>query len=434
MQSVNDDMDELFRSAAENYPLDTNSADWNKVLSALQGQTQAKTISEKKENKNGRLLWLLLLLPLGLICNQLYSPGIANNKNEISKASAGNESLTPATKNVQQQNTISNTNAIDKTKTVDPTAIGSKGLNDKNKTEKSVESFAQLHKASFSSKTPNLKTSEKVYVHNDVVSTGKERTQDFNNKDVAGEEMSFNRPYVSQIAFSKLSGDLPPTIVSRSLTPLVNLSEQNLKQPIQVQRRKKFYFGIMGGVDATTIKFQKIDSAGAIYGALLGYQLNKKWSIETGIYLEKKYYYTEGKYFNTTKAQLPSSYRIEDVTGNCKMFEVPVSIRYNFSQLKNSTWFATAGISSYFMMKQGYGYNYYYGSTGTMLYHKYYGYDASSNEFFSNISLSVGYTHRLGNFADLRIEPYLKAPTSGMGIGSLRLFSTGLQLGLTRKF
>jgi hypothetical protein len=190
----------------------------------------------------------------------------------------------------------------------------------------------------------------------------------------------------------------------------------------------------MGGVDATTIKFQKIDSAGAIYGALLGYQLNKKWSIETGIYLEKKYYYTEGKYFNTTKAQLPSSYRIEDVTGNCKMFEVPVSIRYNFSQLKNSTWFATAGISSYFMMKQGYGYNYYYGSTGTMLYHKYYGYDASSNEFFSNISLSVGYTHRLGNFADLRIEPYLKAPTSGMGIGSLRLFSTGLQLGLTRKF
>jgi hypothetical protein len=35
MQYVNDDMDELFKRAAENYPLDTNSANWNKVLAAL---------------------------------------------------------------------------------------------------------------------------------------------------------------------------------------------------------------------------------------------------------------------------------------------------------------------------------------------------------------------------------------------------------------
>ena len=32
MQFVNDDMDDLYRRAAEEYPLKTDSGDWNKVL------------------------------------------------------------------------------------------------------------------------------------------------------------------------------------------------------------------------------------------------------------------------------------------------------------------------------------------------------------------------------------------------------------------
>jgi len=35
MQSLNDDMDELFRRASDEYPLNTNGADWNKVLQQL---------------------------------------------------------------------------------------------------------------------------------------------------------------------------------------------------------------------------------------------------------------------------------------------------------------------------------------------------------------------------------------------------------------
>ena len=35
MQYVNDDMDELFRRAAKDYPLNTNSADWEKVKNKL---------------------------------------------------------------------------------------------------------------------------------------------------------------------------------------------------------------------------------------------------------------------------------------------------------------------------------------------------------------------------------------------------------------
>src|SRR5688572_27022264 len=72
MQEVNDNMDELFRRAAENYPLDTSSKDWNKVALALQNEQEV--VPPVKKEHRGKFLWLLLLLPLGLICNQFAFP------------------------------------------------------------------------------------------------------------------------------------------------------------------------------------------------------------------------------------------------------------------------------------------------------------------------------------------------------------------------
>ena len=71
MQYVNDDMDDIFRKAAEGYPLDTSGSDWNKVLSALQEAEEVKPAAKK--NNRRRYLWLLMLLPLGLVCNHFMS-------------------------------------------------------------------------------------------------------------------------------------------------------------------------------------------------------------------------------------------------------------------------------------------------------------------------------------------------------------------------
>ena len=429
MQYVNDDMDELFRSAAENYPLDTRTADWDKVLAALQGQTETKTISEKKRDKNGRFLWLLLLLPLGFVCNQLYSPGILNN-NGISKTDAKKENPFLKKKNSEQQDYNKN-NSASKT-IVGVTGLGTKDQNTQTGTT-NVDPSIQLQKTFYFSKASHSKGNTRNYITSDDVFSDNQMKNGHNNdNELINEDVPFSRSYVSEIRLKKAQKERSATEINRNLIPLITSTEQTSKQNIRVERRKKFYAGFMGGIDATTIKFQKIENAGFGYGLLFGYQFNKKWSIETGVYTEKKYYYSEGKYFNTSKIYMPSGSRIEDVSGDCKMYEVPVSVKYNFSSHKNSEWFATLGTSSYFMKKENYDYNYYYGTVGPVLHHK--EYYNSTNNFFSNVSISGGYTHRIGNFADLRIEPYLKIPVSGMGIGSLPLFSTGLQAGLTKKF
>lgn len=434
MQYVNDDMDELFRRAAENYPLNTSSADWNKVLTALQGQAQEQTIAEKKRNKNGRLLWLLLLLPLGFICNQLYSPGIFIGK-QASKTGDANENVT-GERGTSQKNTnsssFSDNNNDNNTVTAAGTKVG-KGPSAESANKNSFEPGTPASKTSYSSYPGYLKTEQKSYLSNNITHTKTPITNRQTGADLftTGEDVH-SRNYVSQVLFSHFLQDDVTASVTKELHPLFSSSEENSKQPIRVARRKRFYAGVVGGVDATTIKFQKIENAGATYGVLFGYQFNKKWSIETGAFVEKKYYYTEGKYFNTSKLPIPPSWQIENVSGNCKMIEVPVSFKYNFSAHKNSNWFATAGSLSYFMKKQDYTYDYYYGSWGP--YTRRVPYDTSAAYFFSNIGFSIGYSHRLGNVAELRVEPYVKIPVSGIGAGSLPMLSTGLQIGITKKF
>lgn len=438
MQYVNDDMDELFKRAAENYPLDTNSANWNKVLAALQNQTEVKTIPEKKGNKNRRLLWLLLLLPLGLICNQLYSPGTVNSKG-ISKGSVQDETLRSVAKTDQQKDNnkngiATNSNVVTANNDVTITSEIDKNRNSENEPLNASGPSLKMQRTPSHLYAATSKNHSKVYSSKGISSNDNLRSQG-NVDELAEEPTLYQRRYVSQIAFSKILGDVQPNMFNRKFDPLINSTEENSKQPVRVARRKKFYIGVMGGIDVTTIKFQKVEEAGKTYGLLLGYQLNKKWSIESGVYIEKKYYYTEGKYFDAKKIypSMPSNFWLDNISGDCKMIEIPVSLKYNLVSHKNSGWFATLGASSYLMKKESYAYDYYYGSTWSYGRHEK-DFTNSTKNFFSNVSVSAGYTHRLGNFANLRVEPYLKLPISKMGIGNLPLFSTGLQVGLTKKF
>ncbi len=423
-------MDELFRRAAENYPLDTNGADWNKVLSALQGQDASQLVPEKKKNKKGRFLWLLLLLPLGFICNRVYNSGGDTNStlpqavaSKENKATGTNQITSTAKKQLNKARVNINSD--------DVITIGAE-----KKYSDPQQEFLSGNQSSNRKNAPS-QTSFKGNKHKEVTSfvSAFQQNQNVFTSDVnlSDNANSFSRSYIREIAFGKAKPELGEFVLNKELLPLKNPSDEGTKQNPQTGRRqKKFYIGLIGGMDATTVKFQKIENKGHDFGVLVGYQLNKKWSIEAGSFVENKYYYSEGKYFNTAKIYMPPNSWIKDVSGDCKMIEVPISVKYNFSSRKNSSWFATLGSSSFFMKKEDYTYNYYYGSSGPVAHYK--EYKNSSTNLFSNISVTGGYTHKLGRLTDLRIEPYLKIPISGMGIGKLPLLSTGLHVGVIKRF
>ena len=148
------------------------------------------------------------------------------------------------------------------------------------------------------------------------------------------------------------------------------------------------------------------------------------------MFWDKKQYYSEGEYFNTSKTDIPGTVKIKDLEGNCNMFEIPVSFRYDFAFGRKGRFFSTAGLNSYIMKKENYDYTTedYPGWSRKVTYNN------SSNNLFSILQLSGGYEYGLGKTIRMRVEPYLNIPLKGVGIGSMPLSSAGIHLGITIPF
>ena len=102
MPDVNDDMDELFKKAGENYPLNTDSSDWNEVYKALQSlNIPLKNTANKKKSR--RFLWLLLLLPLIVALNKYIFNPVHQNTPAKSISKKYNAGL-PEQKNINKEN------------------------------------------------------------------------------------------------------------------------------------------------------------------------------------------------------------------------------------------------------------------------------------------------------------------------------------------
>jgi len=203
------------------------------------------------------------------------------------------------------------------------------------------------------------------------------------------------------------------------------------------QKSSFLYAGLLAAPDLSTVKFQRMKGVGTTFSLLLGYQFNKKWAVETGVSVDRKRYYTDAEYFNTSKlppGTIPSNWALKYLDGTCYMWEIPINVRYNFSEDKKSKWFATAGLSTYLMTRENYNYNYdWWTSNAYGNATENWDWKKPSQYWFSIINLSVGYEHRLGRIGNLRIEPYLRVPLSGLGTGSLNIQSAGLNIGITRR-
>jgi hypothetical protein len=189
-----------------------------------------------------------------------------------------------------------------------------------------------------------------------------------------------------------------------------------------------FYAGIMSGVDLSSINFRSAKT-GSTKGFILGYALNKKWSIESGLFWDTKRVSDNGNHFDPPGYTPSSIMTITAVNGKNRLYEVPVNIKYSIVSGKHNL-FATTGLSSYFMRSENYDYE--YTQNNQPAGHNYLNYTNQSKNWFSVVNLSVGYTHKFGATGSLRVEPYLKLPLKDLGVGNMPITSTGLNIGFIK--
>jgi hypothetical protein len=387
MHHIKPDMDELAKKAAEEYPLKTDTADWESVNKRLHSFKSGTGL--KKTNfiirKNAVLIFALLLIPIGIAITH-YT---LNNK--------ANATMTLRTEHHEPIN-INHSNEFksgDKSKIL----IAGNGANsiehydlnnilqpiDKNKTN-AINNIWSLHRSD----------------------------KDINSgitKDIKGN--------IQQLFAEE---EKRSAVVAEQNKSGQNVNELTKEQP------KHFYLGLAIAPELTSVKFQSSKKSSNA-GLLIGYNLNDKLNIELGIMLARKYYYTDGKYV------APNSIRHDDskilaVNANSSITEIPLTVQYNFKNNNNTRLFASAGAVSYVIHKEHY--NYTFTKNGEQQQGLKY-YNKASHDWFANMQLSLGYEYSLNKSCSVRVEPYYRIPLRGIGISDLPVTSVGLNIAFTKK-
>jgi hypothetical protein len=228
-----------------------------------------------------------------------------------------------------------------------------------------------------------------------------------------------------------VNGHIAKTINTNEFKNKPDTGSINLKKitaPKDKNFLSKFYIlgtfgGDIGSVDLFT--FNK-SSIAAKYGFGLGFDVTKKLSVQTGFYASNKKYSAGNGDYTAKAGTYLSTVNIQKVDALCKIYEIPVSVRYTFLQKKSLNYYATVGVASYIMKNEDYNYFYIkYNSLQTRFYNY-----TGNTHLFSNTIFSVGMEKKLNpNFA-LQVEPYCTIPLKGVGEGSVKLYSTALQVGL----
>jgi hypothetical protein len=197
-----------------------------------------------------------------------------------------------------------------------------------------------------------------------------------------------------------------------------------VKKKTKSKNEKAINIGLTAGIDVSTVKFTHGENAGYNIGILGGYQFSRHWSVYTGIIYTKKNYELNGSDYHPPKHYWTQYVKLETVEGYCRMWEVPLLARYTFNPGSKTAFFASTGISSYFMKKQAYNYSYKtnMGVPATAAWSN----DSTFTHVFSILHLSAGFEKRLGKHMNWQIEPYAKIPLGGVGFGNIRLSSFGI--------
>jgi hypothetical protein len=183
------------------------------------------------------------------------------------------------------------------------------------------------------------------------------------------------------------------------------------------------FISLSAGPDVGAIGVNSIGKVETAYGIGLGYAFNNRVSLQTGFYSARKIYTAGPNDYNPPGWWWLFYPSLEKVDADCKVYEIPLLLSYNFSTNKKRNWFGTLGLSSYIMKKEDYKY-YYKTGTGQPAMRNWV-YNNENKHYFSVITLAGGYERKISNKFSVSLSPYLKLPWQGVGFGKVKLNSAG---------
>ena len=295
-------------------------------------------------------------------------------------------------------------------------------INNNNKIPKSKNSKKEKAKSNISITNASTESNENKDLHNyedeEPFNTAFENYQEkeYNNLPKAEPQPGTDSAYKQK----KLNID------SISSNKNDSLPESKKENPAPKRKTSKFYFSLLSGAEGSGVKFPGLNKFSMRAGFSAGYYLSKRLSIQAGFFTGTKKYIAGKKDYKAKPGSYWSTVDIKRVDANCMVYEIPVSVRYDFLAKNNWQTFAGAGISSFIMKREEYTYDYIYYNT---LHHAKASYNGNKH-LFSVLRIVGGVEKKINHNFSIFVQPGLAIPLAGVGEGQIKLFSSEILIGL----
>lgn len=464
---LDDELDNIIRDAAANHHPAYDNKAWDKMKVLLE-----EHLPQKKNKRRFLWLWLAMLL-LGIGGYWTFNHYSANKKQVATNPQKANNSL-PAnliktgnadtnvatatntnTNSTSNTDPRSNTNPASNTDQASSTNISSgPDANPNTSFNSNPDKFGKSN-STHAVNIPKQKTpSGRFAVSNSAARTAvtvlNSAAEEFNgltpnqpvnensNSKAADkkDEQLKNNALSNPDLIAKTSENKAEEKKAEEKKPGEKKDNITVKQESSKKQNKKtsllgnLGFIISGGPDISMVEVKKPGKVTLSYGVGLGYTFKNKLTIQTGFYVANKIYSADSSEYHPTGPVWIYYPYVNNIDANCKVFEIPVNLLYNFGKKGKHNWYAGAGISSVFMKSEVYDYSYdYFGQTykdQTVIKNE-------NQHNFSMLGLTAGYQYNISNRVSLSAQPYVKLPLKGIGFGKVELKSGGVLMNLTVK-
>jgi hypothetical protein len=193
----------------------------------------------------------------------------------------------------------------------------------------------------------------------------------------------------------------------------------------------RFSLGLSFSPDINSVsQFSKVN-IGNSFGLSASYRISPRLSVNTAIAYSKKVYSALPYEYKAPWATSNTAKYAESIDADCRVLDIPLNLKYSFFESPKRTFFASAGVSSYFMLKEKYTLKFDNNQGGYPAYsNPSYAYKNQNQHLLSVLNLSAGIAKPLSKQTSLVIEPYARLPLTGIGQGKVNLKSIGLSFQL----
>ncbi len=213
--------------------------------------------------------------------------------------------------------------------------------------------------------------------------------------------------------------------------PLTSTSPEAKKTNGKNKKSNYFFLSLSAGPDVSAAGINSLGRLKPVYGVGVGFSFHDKFSLKTGFYSARKVYDASPDEYHPQSNFWTYYPYLNKVDADCRVFEIPLLLSYNFTHSTDHSVFGTVGVSSYLMKRETYNYISKLPSGQTIS--KEVTYNNKNKHYFSVLTLSGGYQKKINKSVYISAEPYVKIPLDGIGIGKMQLNSAGVLFSLQVK-